>query len=453
MNVRKIPMPIKKNLSISTLIGSYLIYVDNRNICMSQLENCCDVIQLINAPNTNKLINLKNKLVVVQGSKLTIYALNKTELTLREEHYLIDIPVKIISSDDALLALFHKGPLQIIRNNNIESVPFIKNLKVSICDTFIDIFIYGIDCYLLSDSGNVYKLYSPLITGQVILKKPMKIIPEPTTFLSEQPSQVGVNGKNLFICYKTGFEVYKINGDILYLEYTYKRNDCRLYFYNHVFCAEDQFLVANKAPCLLINDKIQNCYLSVTGEYIAIGPSALYYITEGEDKKINTKGIELVKKKSVDEQVEDLFKNITYSIPCLTEEDLSEKYILKVEQHINTFRILCLDKIKAVQLELKSINDSLDKKVEIIDKNSNELLEKVKIIDNKKMKLYEKLKNINKRMDKLINLKCSNDPVIATRIKLIESKMKNIPRGRFGKYLDILKIQKQILTSKVNMWI
>ncbi|EOB15426.1 hypothetical protein NBO_4g0054, partial [Nosema bombycis CQ1] len=237
--------------------------------------------------------------------------------------------------------------------------------------------------FILDNSGFIFKTFSILFTDSLNLRKPMKIIPEPT----EKPNKIFIISY-LYLCYNNFIEVYNINDNILNLIYKYNITNYKIIEGdNKIYCLDKTLNLLGEYPKVVINNLIENKIGKV-----CLSKGKMYVIDESEGVGEGNKGGSKVGCNSRPLPSMPPSPSIPPSTsippsPSLTDLLFSLRSDFEIKSNSNKdsilkdFDSLILDKYRRFYLELSTINDSILEKKKVLDKSEIKILERIKVID------------------------------------------------------------------------
>jgi hypothetical protein len=305
MKISKISKSAYENLKVAVLIGKTLFFLKDGEIYSRDVYNYDNKehLQLDKGLPITDLSKYENNLVIIRGSILEV---RKLDGSLIDRFLLRNIPKMILHTNydkNAVSFLYGNGDAQILYDGKLENIRAFKKSDLSMSDLFVSLCLCDDYTYILGASGCVYEC-SHLLTKRLVYGKPLKMIPEPTQFVGEIPTQIGVCKRRIYVVYETGYEVYKKEYGILNLIYTYKSGCVKLHFDKHAYCIEDKLVLTDEAPVLLLNQKVDRMF-----ENVGICKSEVIFVEDEKEAEKDTSkdGVELMKERDTNERTNELF--------------------------------------------------------------------------------------------------------------------------------------------------
>ncbi|KAF9762749.1 hypothetical protein NGRA_1780 [Nosema granulosis] len=332
-------------------------------------------------------------------------------------------------SANHLLILTDSDKLFIFRSGKITPV-YVHKKGMSQNDTVVDICTAQDTTYILSSEGLVFRTHSVLLTSSVLLYRPLKMIPEP----SSCPHSIHSHNNNIFLAYADGVEVYSVHGSILYLSYRYNTEFYKIVENEGVYCLDKTVNILGRFPKVVLNAQAVDMF----GRF-CITKDVIYEIPEDSIsfENDNSGTTTFYSEKNFI----DLFRSLRaeFTIRDCTEKELFEDFDRTV-----------LDNYRKFYLELRTANESIVEKKEKLDKLEKKIIEKAIRVDDRRNKLVERMREAVSRYNSILKTQKIDGSKINQYIRNIEEKIKKSPKGRFGNFKSLLVTQRNLLTAKLQ---
>lgn len=441
------------NLSVSTLVGDRIFLMKGKQLVSRSIYS----YDIESSPyetfedRVDYIAYFNGFLMVFCGNILHKYKVFENELVLSDSHLLREPPVKVFicgtpktKETHAMCFLYRNKKLEIFMDK-VEGITVCCKGDIVREDDIIDLFVTDISSWFLSRSGNIYQSHSFVLTRNALLHKPIKMLPEPTTFSGEAFGLI-VRENRLYLSYEDGFEMYNIFSNVLILAYTYKTSNFELVESGRVFCIEENLLMVEDAPRMVSNVRVQKLFGGV-------GVSSDRVLFIREDRSDVKGGMKLLKEGDSLTRVNEMFKPLTtnFKVPDIPsdEEKISEKTFLMVQKVINDFESRILDGHRKIYFELVTLNESFSEKIDGLSAENKAILKKADVLDERKNDLVSRLRNLNDRMDAILSDIMIDGNCVRMLIDKVNASVDGIESKRYEKYAKILRMQREILSRRV----
>ncbi|ADM11041.1 uncharacterized protein Eint_020400 [Encephalitozoon intestinalis ATCC 50506] len=454
MQVSYIEKETIDELRISTSIGDKIFFIRGMELVSKSIYAYdSEKIHKTFEDRVDYICYFNEMILALCGNILYKHRVLGEEVILCGTCQLLEPPIKICVSGGpeekegyAVCFLYRNKRIEVF-SDDIERVVVRCKGDVAKEDEIIDFAIEDGVSWFLSQSGRIYRTHSFVISRVVLLNRPVRMIPEPSYFDGTINKILAKRGR-LYVCYEEGFEVYDIGKDVLVLNYTYKTRDFELYAWENVYCLESNLLIVDEMPRVIASVRVHKMF----GD-IGISRDRILFIKRVEECK--RADVKLLKEEDADKRTKEMFRIVENDIKIpeieLSENgrEVSEKGFLIVQKMINEFESKILDVYRRIYFELVTLNESFGEKITGLNAENDLILRKVEVLDRRKNDLVERLQKLSEKMEDVVSRIQIDGSKTRRLAKMVDKAIDEISYKKYEKYSRILKLQREVLNRKM----
>lgn len=421
MDISCIPNENEDSMNISDIIKKNVYYAHDHILYKFDiLGNSKEVIfKFKSVIDYIKII--KGRILVIMGNTCELFSISYKNVI--QTFCFESLPKKIKCYADKLYILTEQNKFHIIDDELIYQISIFRNQDM--LDFSID---QEIGFFLFNDS-KIYRIENLSKKKEFFaFRNKESLIPcnELSNFIS-----IEIFGNKLYLLSIENVQIYNIKKTHCSLIYKYiNKNISYLHNYNGIYCKSNEVILLDHVPFKIISD--ENVLLI---KNYAISNQYIYYWSESYIKKNKKEqSIRLLKESNVQERVNELFSKIIYDSSYTIEE----------------FREKIIDGLKSIYIQLKTMNDSFEEKVDIIREKSILVKQKYDSLSKKRMLLDQRASEVDKKIDSLIKKK-KIEIVTRNKDKILEMKKNlNEYKENINKNIVEIRLQNEVLKEIVN---